>query len=239
MKVNFSLILPVQNQEKIIVPVVKSIIKVLKPQFADFEIIIVENGSTDKTYQVLKKLHKLYSFIKVKTSKKGYGSAVLTGLNTAKGKYVSYMPSDGQLSPNLIPKLLELIQNSKYDLVKIRRITRESMIRNVRSEIFNFLSRLLFKISVSDINGSPRVFLRKWLPTLNLQYVDSFIDTEMAIKAFYLNWKIKEIPAKTLQRLGGKSTVNLDTVIEFIRNLVVYRFDKRLTAWISKNSQLS
>lgn len=236
MRTNFSLILPIHNQESIIAPVIDSIINAIPKGIGDFEIIAVENGSTDNTLSELKKLKKKYKFLKVVTAKKGYGSAVIKGLNKAKGKYVCYMPSDGQLDPHLIYKLYNLIKNDKFDIVKIRRISRESTIRFVRSKVFNIISRSLFIIPFSDINGSPRIFLRKWLTSLDLKFTDSFIDCEMAIKAYYLKWRFKEIPAYTLQRLGGKSTVNIDTVIEFIRNLATYRFDKRLTAWILKNS---
>lgn len=231
MKINISLVLPIHNQETIIKPVIASVNKVLKNNLSSYEIIAVENGSQDFTYKVLISLRKKYKNLRVIVAKKGYGSAIIAGLKVAKGKYLCYMPSDGQLDPNLITKLYKIITTSSYDLVKIKRTTRESAIRYLRSKTFNILTRLIYKISVSDINGNPRIFLRKWLPTLNIQHQDSFIDAEMAIKAYYLNWKIKEIPAKTLPRLGGKSTVNYRTVIEFLSNLIVYKFGKDLNLW--------
>ncbi|MCM8787216.1 MAG: glycosyltransferase family 2 protein [Candidatus Omnitrophica bacterium] len=230
-KLELSLVLPVHNQETIIKSVVRKIVQILEKAKIKYEIILVENGSSDNTLTVVDNLAKEYKNIRSLNSPKGYGSAILTGLDCSKGKFVSYMPSDGQLDPNLLLKLFKLIKTGKYDLVKIKRTTRESLIRTFRSKVFNFLSRLLFKIPVSDINGSPRVFSRKWLPILDLQYKDSFIDTEMAIKAYLLKWKIKEIPAKTLPRLGGKSTVNINTVIEFLRNLIFYRFGSSLKVW--------
>lgn len=231
MKIKLSLVLPIHNQESIIKPVIVSINKVLKNNLSSYEIIAVENGSKDFTYKVLINLQKKYRNLKVIIAKKGYGSAIIAGLKVAKGKYLCYMPSDGQLDPNLIPKLYKIITTSDYDLVKIKRTTRESAIRYLRSKTFNILTRLVYKISISDINGNPRIFLKKWLPTLNLKYKDSFIDAEMAIKAYYLDWKIKEIPAKTLPRLGGKSTVNYRTVVEFLSNLIVYKFEKGLDLW--------
>lgn len=234
-KLDLSLVLPVHNQETIITPVVQEINQVLKKAGIKNEIILVENGSTDNTLTVVKNLARRYKNIKSLTAPKGYGSAIIAGLALSRGRFVSYMPSDGQLDPKLIPKLFKLIKSGRYDLVKIKRVTRESFIRTIRSKIFNFLSSLLFKIPVSDINGSPRIFLRKWLPILDLQYKDSFIDCEMAIKAYFLKWKIKEIPAQTLPRLGGKSTVNFRTIIEFLKNLLAYRFGKELKYWLKNN----
>lgn len=229
-----SLVLPVHNQETIITSVVQKINQVLKKAGIKNEIILVENGSTDNTLIVIKNLAKKYKNIKGLVAPKGYGSAILAGLAISKGKFVSYMPSDGQLDPKLLPKLFNLIKSGKYDLVKIKRVSRESLIRTIRSKVFNILARLFFKIPVLDINGSPRIFERKWLPILDLQYQDSFIDCEMAIKANFLNWKIKEIPAKTLPRLGGKSTVNIKTVIEFLINIASYRFGNQLKIWRKK-----
>ena len=237
--IRLSLILPIHNQETIIATVVEKINSILNKAKIANEIILVENGSTDNSFASCQKLSKKYKNIQVIQAIKGYGSAIIAGLKKAKGDYVSYMPSDGQLDPNLLPKLDDLIMNNKYDLVKIKRITRESLIRLIRSGVFNLLTKLLFKIPVIDINGSPRIFLRKWLPILNLEYKDSFIDTEMAIKSHYLNWKIKEIPTKTLPRLGGKSTVNIKTVIEFMRNLLSYKFSGNLKSWIIKTKTLS
>ena len=197
---------------------------------------MVENGSTDNTYTVVKRLDKNNSRIKALTAKKGYGSAIIKGLHSAKGEYVCYMPSDGQLDSKLVSKLYKIITKESYDLVKIKRVSRESLLRSIRSKGFNILTKLLFRIPVKDINGSPRIFLRNWLPILKIQFKDSFIDTEMAIKAYYLRWKIKEIPAITLPRRGGKSTVSIKTVIEFMNNLVTYRKSSRLKKWIEKTT---
>lgn len=227
-----SLVLPVHNQESIISPVTQDIVKTLKNSKIDYEIILVENGSTDQTYQSIKKLTLKNPRIKAIRAAKGYGSAIIKGLNQTKGRYVSYMPSDGQLDPDLLPKLYKLITAQNYDLVKIKRSTRESRIRKIRSKVFNLLARILFKITVVDINGSPRIFLRNWLPILKIKSRDSFIDAEMAIKVYYLGWKIKEIPALTLPRKGGKSTVSFKTVIEFLKNFIDYKKSYALKLWI-------
>src|SRR5690348_12552669 len=94
---DFSLALPVYNQADIIVPVVKDIEEQLKPLKISYELIVVENESPDNTLEVLRDLAKKDAHVRVVTTKKGYGSAVIAGINAAKGKYVGYMPSDGQI----------------------------------------------------------------------------------------------------------------------------------------------
>ena len=230
-----SLILPVLDEENIIEKVVADIISILTKIPLDYEIILVENGSKDKTLEVIKKLEKKNKRIKVVITQKGYGSSVLKGLEAASGEYVSYMPSDGQIDNEILPVLYKEIQTGKYDLVKIKRSNRENLIRLIRSKVFNILARLIFPITVSDINGSPRIFKKDKLSILDLRYKDSFIDTEFAVKASLLNWKIQEIPMKNLERVGGKYTVSINTVFEFLHNLYNFRFSHELDSWKKKN----
>jgi len=221
--IDLSLVLPVHDEEDIIKPVFIEIKKMLDKLGILYECILVENGSSDNSLMVIKKLAKKYKNTKAIVAPKGYGSAILTGLRIAKGKYVSYMPSDGQVDLQVFPQLWQLVQTDQWDLVKIRRTTRESLDRLFVSYAFSLIVSLLFGIPLLDINGSPRIFLRKNLKTLNLQYQDSFIDTEFAVKVYRLNWRIKEIRTKTLPRVGGESTRTWRTFIEFFRNLWQFR----------------
>lgn len=230
----FSLVLPVLDEENIIEKVIDDIKKVLDNSSIQYEIILVENESLDNTWAKINKLAAADKRIRVTKTIKGYGSAVTAGLKIAKWEYVGYMPSDGQIDNSILPILWNEINSSNIDLVKIKRANRESTIRFVRSKIFNILARLLFPIDVSDINGSPRIFKREKLQLLDLKYKDSFIDTEFAIKAHILKWRIKEIPMKNLERTGGTSTVRIKTVIEFITNLINYRLSPELKNWKTK-----
>lgn len=220
----FSLVLPVLDEGNIIQSVVGEIEARLKHHGIDYELVLVENESTDNTWNILCLLAKKNKRIRAVKTKRGYGSAVLSGIQHAIGSYIGYMPSDGQVDTHILPRLWEEIKKGKYDVVKIKRTNRESLLRLLQSYVFNFLARLLFPIDIKDINGSPRIVALKKIRSLHLSYTDSFIDTEFAVKAHQLGWKIKEIPMINLKRVGGASTVQVGTVVEFIRNLVTYRF---------------
>ena len=222
--VDLSLILPVHNEATIITDVLADVIRTLKSIRVPFECILVENGSTDSTLTVLRQLTKKYSNVYVTIAPKGYGSAVLAGLKNAKGRYVCYMPSDGQIDLNVFSSLWKSATLNKWDLVKIRRVTRESWDRSAISTFFSIVVSMLFGIPRWDINGSPHIFLRSHLQKLNLESKDSFIDTEFAVKAHLLGWNIKEIPMRTLPRTGGISTRSWRTFWEFARNLFWFRF---------------
>lgn len=224
--IGLSVILPVHQQEGIIEKVFLDVKKAIENLKVTYEIILVENGSQDKTFEVIKKIAKNYAHTVAITTAKGYGSAVSAGLGKAKGKHVCYMPSDGQVDLEVVPKLWGLATSGGFDLVKVKRINRESWMRTLTSWAFSLVLNLSFGTSRIDINGSPRILQRKKMVDLNLESKDSFIDAEMLIKGTRLGWKIKELPMRYLPRLAGKSTRSLETYLEFFSNIYIYKFRK-------------
>lgn len=224
-----SLTLPVHNEEEIIEKVVEEVIQALNKCKVTYEILLIENGSKDKSLDKLAILSKKHKNVKHYISTQGYGSAILKGLKESKGQYVGYMPSDGQVDLSILQKLIS--NTPKYDLVKVKRITRENFSRTFISLFFDLIIYILFNSKLLDINGDPRIFLRKELKVLNLQSKDSFIDTEFTIKLSKLNWSVLEIPIRNIDRYGGKSTRHFGTFIEFFKNIYAYKFSSRLKNW--------
>lgn len=223
-----SLVLPVHNEADIIQSVYMDVREMLRGLRVPFEIILVENGSSDASPGVLKRLAKTHPDTSVLVAPRGYGSAVLAGLARAKGMYVSYMPSDGQIDLAVFPEVWRLSQTGQWDMVKVKRVTRETWARTVTSRAFSLIMTVLFGIPLYDINGSPRIMLRSKLAGLGLTYTDSFLDAEMVVKATRLGWRIREIPMKTLSRLGGVSTRSAATFIEFFKNIWDFRIQWRI-----------
>lgn len=221
-----SLILPVHNQANIIEPVYKDILITLNKLGISYECILVENGSTDDTKSVVFHLAKTYPNTQAFTAPKGYGSAVLEGITKARGTYICYMPSDGQIDLSVLTGLWRLAKSGHWDVVKVKRVTRETYARLLFSRVLAYLTAILFWIPPWDMNGSPRIVLRSKITQLHLTYRDSFIDIEFAVKAHALGWKIMEIPMKTLPRYGGVSTRSWRTFAEFLKNLWKFRFEK-------------
>lgn len=224
-----SLTLPVHNEEDIIEKVLKEIIATLNKCEITYEILLIENGSSDNSPKIVVELSKKYKFVRSYVSPKGYGNAVLKGLKESRGKYVCYMPSDGQVEVSVLPLILK--EAGKYDVIKIRRVKRENTIRDLTTWTFGKTISILFGTRFIDINGSPRIFLRDRLKYLKLEARDSFIDAEFLIKISKLNWTIKEIPMANIERYGGKSTRSINTYLEFFKNIADYRFSHKLNDW--------
>jgi polyisoprenyl-phosphate glycosyltransferase len=215
--IDLSLILPVHNEADIIGVVLANILVQLKKSHISYECLLVENGSRDDSLSVIQNLAKQYKNIRVLTAPQGYGSAVIAGLSKAKGEYVCYMPSDGQIDLSVLPALWS--KRKLYDLVKVKRITRESLLRMVVSKTFSVVMTVLFGLPLWDINGSPRLCARKNISALRLSSKDSFIDAQMAMHMKKIGWSVCEVPMKTLDRAGGESSRSWRTFAEFFGNI--------------------
>jgi glycosyltransferase involved in cell wall biosynthesis len=224
-----SLTLPVHNEEDIIEKVVEEVIKALDKCKITYEIILVENGSKDRSLDKLIILSKKHKTIRYFISPQGYGSAILKGLRESKGKYVSFMPSDGQVDLSILQKLID--NAPVYDLVKVKRVSRENLGRTFVSLSFDLIIHILFGSVLLDINGDPKIFLREKLKLLKLKSNDSFINTELIIKISKLKWSVLEIPIENINRYGGKSTRHFGTYTEFFRNIFNYKFSPVLKKW--------
>lgn len=222
-KVDISLILPVHNQEKIINPVLNDILKIINKEKITYEILLIENGSKDKTFQKIKSLQKPGKIIAFST-KQGYGSAIIYGIKKSKGKSICYMPSDGQVDFKIFRKLWKKHKLTNTHIVKIKRKDRESLNRYILSRLFSILLHYLYGTPTVDVNGSPRIIKSKYLKELDLKQTDSFIDAEMLIKAKKKNYSIEEVEMDNLNRAGGKSSRNFKTYIEFAKNIIYYKF---------------
>lgn len=178
-------------------------------------IVVADLASKDKRIKYVAKV------------KKGMmGWDMRTGLNLATGKYIAVIDGDGQVLTHDIIKVYKKIKRENYDIVKTYRIERgDSWLRKLMSFFFNVFFGILFPgLNARDINSKPKIISRNAYKKLKLSSSDWFIDAEIMIQARRYNLRIGEIPTVFLGLTGRRSFVKLTTVIEFIVNLLKYRF---------------
>ncbi len=217
--IDLSLILPVRNEEEIVEGVVGEIRDVLVHQDFSWEIILVENGSTDRSMEAISRLEERYPEVVMARSPAGYGNAVREGFRHASGRFIAYMVSDGQIDPHVIPELLRIVDEAGFDLAKAYRTLRESRLRRFVSRTYNAIAGALFSVSSRDINASPKLFRKELIEKLDLRSTDSFIDLELMSLLLRGGGRFTEIPITNRQRAGGKSLINIGTVFEFLGNM--------------------
>ena len=154
-----SIIVPCFNEEEALPIFYDEFVKVIKTIKCDYELILVNDGSRDKTLDVMKSLANNDKNVFYVSFSRNFGkeSAMYAGLQNAKGDYVAFMDADMQDPPYLLPQMLEKLENEDYDSVATRRVTRtgESKVRSFFARMFY---KIINKISDADIVDGARDF---------------------------------------------------------------------------------
>lgn len=153
-----SIVIPAYNEEEAIGQVIYNIKSAMKKTKYKYEIIVVDDGSTDRTVEIAKKLKvSVYSH----PYNIGYGGALKTGIKNAKGDYILIIDSDGTYPTNEIPKLLKY--TDKYDMVVGARIGKDVKIplfRRPAKFVLSKLANYLTNTKIPDLNSGLRIFKR-------------------------------------------------------------------------------
>lgn len=203
-----SLFLPVYNEEAVIEQTVTKCNAILAKVAKTYEILVVNDGSKDKTESIVNKIIKSNSNVRMITHNpnKGYGGALKTGLYQTKYKNIVFIDADGQIDFSEIGKFIPHLD--KYDLVIGYRYNRaDPPIRKLIAFMLKIWNLVWFQFWVRDTDCAFKVIKRKVLDTIPPLKTESAITTtELLIKAKQANFKFKEIPVEHYERIGGQST---------------------------------
>ncbi len=224
-----SVILPCLNEEKGISMCIESINKVANSANLDIEIIVVDNGSTDSSVEIVQNLSiKFPNIILEKEPIKGYGSAYLHGLAKAAGKYIFMADADNTYDFEDIPKFIEKLKQGN-DLVVGNRFSgmmeANSMTflhRWIGNPILSTLVRLFFKIKIHDIHCGARAISKEAYSKLTLYTLGMEFASEMIIKAAKAKLKIVEIPIKYRLRIGESKLETFSDGWRHLRFILLY-----------------
>ncbi|PIN86289.1 glycosyl transferase [Candidatus Woesearchaeota archaeon CG10_big_fil_rev_8_21_14_0_10_44_13] len=215
------------NEQENAGKVVSDLSASLKDASVDYEIIAVNNGSNDRTPQILEAIRNSEGKrMRIVTIKKniGYGNGVIQGLKSAKGKYVGYMWGDNEISSGAVVMLYDELKKGNCDLCKITRVSRNySLMRKIQSRFYNMLFYMMFSVNSKDINGCPKIMKKECYLKINPQSKDWFVDAEIMINAKRNNYGVKELPVEYRKREGGQSHVRWTTTFEFLKNMLHYK----------------
>ena len=226
----FSLVVPFYNEEAGCEPVTLRLVEELDRMQIDYELIPVNNGSTDQTGTILDRCAREHARIKVVTvdQNQGYGWGILSGLARSSGRFVGYVDGDNQIPPAQMIQVFNHAREHDTDICKGARIERtDGFQRRVISTVYNVMFKVLFRCPVHDVNAKPKIMKRTCFTKLGLQSKDWFIDAELVIKAQASGMRIDEVPIEFLRREQGASKVRLGAIFEFLKNILIYRLTFR------------
>lgn len=217
-----SLVLPAHNEEPNIRAVVEEASQVLPTAFSDYEVIVVNDGSKDRTLEIAQELAVENPHVKVVNHpvNRGYGAALTSGFNAATGDFVMFMDSDRQFDINDIHRLTPYVED--YDIVAGYRIKRNDPAhRLLNAKIFGLAVRLLFDIQMRDIDCAFKIMRAEVLRGINLESPGALINTEILAKAKVQGCNLTQVGVNHYARLAGEqSGASLKVVMRAFREMV-------------------
>ena len=159
MKELMSIVVPCYNEEEVIEKYYEATTPIVQEMNIDYEIVFVDDGSKDKTAQLMKMLAEKDKHIKYIILSRNFGKegAMYAGLCHAKGDYVAIMDVDLQDPPALLPEMLDTLRNEEYECVGTRRVTRKGEPK-IRSFFARSFYRLINKMTKTEIVDGARDF---------------------------------------------------------------------------------
>ncbi len=195
-----SVIIPAYNERENIKELLRHIDRFHKQNSSDWEFIIVDDGSTDGTYELLKDLHKDYSYVKIVKHRRNFGltEALLSGFEHSSGDALVFFPADLQFRLEDVKRMADKLSEG-YDLVAGKKKGKYE--KKFVSSIYNTLSRKIFKVPVSDMN-SIKIMKREIFELI--PHRKGWHRYIVPIANEY-GYKMTEIEVTLYPRVGGKS----------------------------------
>ena len=223
---SLSIVLPAFNEEANVETAVNEVSRVAQEMGIEHEIILVNDGSTDRTGQVARNLAERIPNLRIAEHypNRGYGGALKAGFAAASKDLIAFFPADKQFDFSEIDRLLKRI--NKADIVCGYRADRcDNVIRKFNAFGWKMVVRMLFGYLSRDIDCGFKVFRRRILSRINIVSDGAMIDTELLAGARARGFDIAEEPLTHLPRRAGEATgANLRVIIKAFRDLVRFRW---------------
>jgi glycosyltransferase involved in cell wall biosynthesis len=205
---SLSVFFPAYNDAPSLPGLIARTFAVLRERVADYEVIVVNDGSYDNTGAVLEELRLQYApHMRVVTHEqnRGYGGALRTGFASATRDFVFYTDGDGQYDVSELPRLLELV-GPGTGLVNGYKLERHDPAHRVWiGAVYNFCARFLFRIRIRDIDCDYRLIRRALLQKIQLTSTSGTICVELVRKLEISGCGVVEVGVHHYPRMHGSS----------------------------------
>ncbi|MBI3336778.1 glycosyltransferase family 2 protein [Candidatus Peregrinibacteria bacterium] len=239
----FSLIIPVFNEAEIIERTVREAHDVLQ-NTGPFEVIVINDGSTDQTGEILARLHLPYLRIINHPYNKGYGASMKTGIRHSQGQLIGTVDADGTYPIREFPTLIQKLNATHADMIvgaRVKKGVQIPLARRPAKWLVNLLANILTGIKIPDLNSGMRVFTRELGERFMHLYPQKFSFTiTITLAALTSDYIVIYHPIDYFKRIG-KSTLssgingirNFANFLGLIIRIVTYFRPLKFFAWPS------
>jgi len=222
---SISVFFPCYNEEANVERTTESALQALRTISDDFEVIIVNDGSKDRTGELADALAAKDEHVRAvhNNPNLGYGGALQRGFREATKEWVFYTDGDGQFDFEEVDKLLPLL--SDHDIVSAYRIDRrDPIVRKINAWCWTTLVNVLFGMRIRDIDCAFKIFPRRLFEQVEMWSTGALIDTEILAKATRLGYRIGQIGVHHYPRTAGEqSGANLKVILRAFKELFKLR----------------
>jgi glycosyltransferase involved in cell wall biosynthesis len=219
---------PCYNEQENVTKVTQQALDVLEGLHADYEVIIVNDGSADDTGAVADRIAATHPRVRVVHHPRnlGYGAALQSGFRAATKDLVFHTDGDGQFDLAELPPWLPLME--EYDIVCGYRINRrDNFVRRMNGHLWTKLTCLLFSLRLRDIDCAFKLYQRAVFDNLKMESTGALISTEILARAVRKGYRITERGVHHYPRTAGKPTGgNLKVILRAFREL--WRLRRRI-----------
>ncbi len=220
-KPNISLFFPVYNDQNTVDQITDKSIKVLNQIADEYEILIIDDGSPDKSGEIADQLARKYSYVKVIHHEKnrGYGAAIKTGFKNCRYEIICFTDGDDEYDVFDFRKMIKLVRY--YDLIiTFRYVKLYSGYRQFVSWFYNKMLKILFQSPYRDISTGLRLIKKNVVDELDLISDSPFIGAEITIKTMLKGHPVGEVGIQTFPRKFGKgASTSFKNIIATIRDM--------------------
>lgn len=216
---------PCHNEEANVEATTWAALEICPQVSDDYEIIIVDDASTDRTGLLADQLANAHDRVRVvrNARSRGYGGALQAGFAAAEKEWVFYTDGDGQFDFNELPKLLARL--AEFDIVSAYRINRqESFLRKFNARAWTTLCNLLLGTGLRDIDCAFKVYPRKLFEQIDIRSTGALIDAEILAKALRRGFRIGQMGVHHYpRRAGTPSGAKLQVIVKAFYELFTLR----------------
>ncbi len=227
-----SVVLPAFNEEANVENVVRTSVAYLAARMPEYELLVVNDGSRDRTGEILARLQQEFPRLRPlhHAQNRGYGAALRTGFDAASKHFVFYMDGDGQFDIHDLDHLFPLATDEDHIVTGYRIERRDPFIRRLNARLFGgWLVRVMLGVRVRDLNCAFKLIPKKVLQAIVLESPGALINAELYGRAVRKGFGIKEVGVHHYPRAAGVQTgAHLRVIIRAFYDL--FRLRRKILA---------